>query len=79
MLSYISATRRTENRIDQRMDGDIAIAVSHGAHFLRDHDPGDKQPAAAGELVNVVTVANSKLHETREKRNSYIPYSLILR
>jgi len=63
MRSDIAVRQRPEDRIDQRMEADIAVGMREKAAAVRYPHPADHQVIAVTEGVNVVAIAGSDIAE----------------
>ena len=59
-MLFRSECRRTEKRVHERVEKDVAVGVANEARVVRDVRPAEHQPAAGGETVNIV--ADSRPH-----------------
>src|SRR5688572_6512279 len=68
MLPDIAEPKRPQQRIDDRVDHHIAVAVRIGADSVRDRDTAHHQLAAVAQAVDVVTVTDAEVRHSSLKR-----------
>src|SRR5262249_9640666 len=75
-LADVPLPDRAEQRVDDRGEHDIAVAVRDGTEGFRDRDPRGHEPGPGLQPVKVVAVADAEWHTRGIGHRSY---SLIFR
>src|SRR5262249_46080394 len=62
MLPNVTKPRGTEKRIDDRVDDDVAVTMGNWTDAVRDDDPTEQKLPTILETMDVVAVADAKVH-----------------